>query len=63
MAIDRVIAPRRRHVGTSDVDRLLPFHARRMVGPFIFADLIGPEELAPGRASTCRPTRTSAWPR
>ena len=49
MAIDRVIAPRRRHVGTSDVDRLLPFHARRMVGPFIFADLIGPEELAPGR--------------
>ena len=48
MAIDRVIAPRRRHVGTSDVDRLLPFHARRMVGPFIFADLIGPEELAPG---------------
>ena len=49
MAIDRVIAPRRRHVGTSDVDRLLPFHARRMVGPFIFADLIGPEELAPGQ--------------
>ena len=48
MAIDRVIAPRRRHVGTSDVDRLLPFHARRMIGPFIFADLIGPEELGPG---------------
>ncbi|MET0326460.1 MAG: pirin family protein [Ilumatobacteraceae bacterium] len=49
MAIDRVIVPRHRQVGTSEVDRLLPFHARRMVGPFIFADLIGPEQLAPGQ--------------
>jgi redox-sensitive bicupin YhaK (pirin superfamily) len=48
VSIERVIAPRRRRVGASEVDRLLPFHARRMVGPFIFADLIGPEELAPG---------------
>ncbi|MCZ7537121.1 MAG: pirin family protein [Acidimicrobiia bacterium] len=28
--------------------RLLPYRARRMVGPFIYADIIGPETLAPG---------------
>ena len=55
MSIERVIAPRRRRVGASEVDRLLPFHARRMVGPFIFADLIGPEELAPGVGSDVPP--------
>ncbi len=55
MTIERVIAPRRRSIGTSEVDRLLPFHARRMVGPFIFADLIGPEELAPGRGADVPP--------
>jgi redox-sensitive bicupin YhaK (pirin superfamily) len=48
MTIERVIAPRQRSIGATEVDRLLPFHARRMVGPFIFADLIGPEDLAPG---------------
>ena len=30
------------------VRRLLPFRKRRMVGPFIYADLIGPETFAPG---------------
>lgn len=48
--IERIIAPRSRQIsGTaSAVDRLLPFHARRMVGPFIFADLMGPDDLRPG---------------
>jgi redox-sensitive bicupin YhaK (pirin superfamily) len=55
MSVERVIAPRKRPVGTGEVDRLLPFHARRMVGPFIFADLIGPEELAPGVGSDVPP--------
>lgn len=55
MTIERVITPRRRSVGASEVDRLLPFHARRMVGPFIFADLIGPEELGPGRGADVPP--------
>jgi redox-sensitive bicupin YhaK (pirin superfamily) len=55
VSIERVIAPRRRSIGTSEVDRLLPFHARRMVGPFIFADLMGPEELAPGVGSDVPP--------
>lgn len=47
-AIELRIAPRIRPVGTGEVRRLLPYSARRMVGPFIFADLIGPEELSPG---------------
>jgi redox-sensitive bicupin YhaK (pirin superfamily) len=55
VTIERIIAPRLRRVGASGVDRLLPFHARRMVGPFIFADLIGPEELAPGIGSDVPP--------
>lgn len=44
-----LIEPRTRPVGSGTVRRLLPFHSRRMVGPFIFADLIGPEHLATGK--------------
>ena len=55
MSVERVIAPRRRSIGASEVDRLLPFHARRMVGPFIFADLMGPADLGPGRGADVAP--------
>lgn len=47
-AIELRIDPRVRPVGTGRVRRLLPYHARRMVGPFIYADVIGPETLQPG---------------
>lgn len=47
-AIDLVIEPRDRPVGTGMVRRVLPWRERRMVGPFIFADVIGPDHLAPG---------------
>lgn len=47
-AIELRIDPRDRAVGNSTVRRLLPHHSRRMVGPFIFADIIGPDDLAPG---------------
>lgn len=47
-AIQMTIDPRERRVGSGTVRRVLPFAKRRMVGPFIFADLIGPEVLAPG---------------
>ncbi|MEZ5376822.1 MAG: pirin family protein [Acidimicrobiales bacterium] len=47
-AIELRIDPRSRPVGTGQVQRLLPFRQRRMVGPFIFVDLIGPETLTPG---------------
>ena len=47
-AIDMVIEPRNRPVGSGTVRRVLPWRERRMVGPFIFADIIGPDHLAPG---------------
>lgn len=47
--IDLVIEQRRRNLGGSfEVGRVLPFAQRRMVGPFIFFDHIGPIDLAPG---------------
>lgn len=47
--IELVIEQRRRSLGGSfAVGRVLPFAERRMVGPFIFFDHIGPLDLAPG---------------
>jgi redox-sensitive bicupin YhaK (pirin superfamily) len=46
--IDLVIDQRRRDLGGFDVGRLLPAARRRMVGPFIFFDHIGPVDFAPG---------------
>ena len=47
--IEMVIEQRRRSLGGSfDVGRVLPFAKRRMVGPFIFFDHIGPMDLDPG---------------
>lgn len=47
--IDLVIEQRRRSLGGGlDVGRVLPFAKRRMVGPYIFFDHMGPLELAPG---------------
>jgi redox-sensitive bicupin YhaK (pirin superfamily) len=56
-AVELTIAPRTRPVGSGTVERLLPFRQRRMVGPFIFVDHIGPEELAPdsGRGVDAHP--------
>lgn len=49
MAIERIIDKRARDLGGGFVvGRVLPFHARRMVGPFTFFDHMGPLELAPG---------------
>ena len=46
--IEMVIDARRKDLGGFEVGRVLPFHARRMVGPFIFLDQMGPAEFAPG---------------
>ena len=46
-AIEMIIEPRPARVGGGTVQRVLPFRKRRMIGPFIFADLIGPEILEP----------------
>ncbi|NNC81037.1 MAG: pirin family protein [Acidimicrobiales bacterium] len=47
-AIELRIEPRTRTVGLGQVRRLLPYRNRRMIGPFIFADLIGPDLMPPG---------------
>ena len=46
-AIEQVIPARRRDLGGFEVGRVLPAGRRRMVGPFIFFDHIGPATLAP----------------
>jgi redox-sensitive bicupin YhaK (pirin superfamily) len=46
--IDLMIEQRRRDLGGFEVGRVLPFAKRRMVGPFIFFDHMGPVDLAPG---------------
>ncbi|MEM8707573.1 MAG: pirin family protein [Actinomycetota bacterium] len=49
-AIEMTIEPRIRPVGKGEVRRLLPFAKRRMVGPFIFCDLMGPDDVPAGGA-------------
>ncbi|HEY1751491.1 MAG TPA: pirin family protein [Caulobacteraceae bacterium] len=46
--IELVIDARRRDLGGFEVGRVLPFHAHRMVGPFVFFDHMGPIEFPPG---------------
>jgi redox-sensitive bicupin YhaK (pirin superfamily) len=55
--IELVIDARRKDLGGFEVARALPHAGRRMVGPFIFFDHIGPAELAPGipRSMDVRP--------
>jgi redox-sensitive bicupin YhaK (pirin superfamily) len=54
-AIDMEIMPRTRDIGAFEVGRVLPFPRRRMVGPFIFFDQMGPAILAPGVGMDVRP--------
>jgi redox-sensitive bicupin YhaK (pirin superfamily) len=46
--IELVIDSRRRDLGGFEVGRVLPFAQRRMVGPFVFFDHMGPIDWAPG---------------
>ncbi|HVE50063.1 MAG TPA: pirin family protein [Casimicrobiaceae bacterium] len=48
--IELVIEQRRRSLGGFEVGRMLPYAKRRMVGPFIFFDHMGPVDFAPGIA-------------
>lgn len=47
-AIEWMIEPRDANVGTIPVRRVLPWRRHRMVGPFIFVDVMGPVDFAPG---------------
>ncbi|ACB95736.1 pirin family protein [Beijerinckia indica] len=46
--IEMVISQRRRSLGGFEVGRVLPFAQRRMVGPFIFFDHLGPLDMQAG---------------
>jgi len=46
--IELVIRQRRRDLGAFEVGRVLPHGSRRMVGPYVFFDRMGPKDLAPG---------------
>ena len=46
--IETVIEQRRRNLGGFEVGRVLPFPTRRMVGPFVFFDHMGPMDMAAG---------------
>jgi len=50
-----VIEPRPRDLGGFEVRRVLPYAKRRMVGPFVFFDHMGPAEFAPGTGIDVRP--------
>ena len=50
--IEFVIEQRRRDLGGFEVGRVLPHAKRRMVGPFIFFDHMGPVDFEPGIPKT-----------
>lgn len=53
--IELTIDPREKDLGGFSVRRLLPYAKRRMVGPFIFLDHIGPAQFAAGQGIDVRP--------
>jgi redox-sensitive bicupin YhaK (pirin superfamily) len=46
--LELAIEQRRRDLGGFEVGRVLPYAKRRMVGPFIFFDRMGPVDFTPG---------------
>lgn len=54
-ALDLVIVPRARDIGGFEVRRALPHARRRMVGPFIFFDQMGPVQFIGGQGLDVRP--------
>jgi redox-sensitive bicupin YhaK (pirin superfamily) len=53
--VDLVVEPAVKDLGGFQVRRALPSARRRMVGPFIFLDQMGPAVLAPGKGLDVRP--------
>jgi redox-sensitive bicupin YhaK (pirin superfamily) len=54
-AVELTIEPRVRSLGEFDVRRVLPAAKRRMVGPFVFLDHMGPAVFPPGHGIAVRP--------
>lgn len=53
--LEMAIIPRTSDIGGFEVKRALPFRDRRMVGPFIFWDQMGPGEFLAGQGIDVRP--------
>jgi redox-sensitive bicupin YhaK (pirin superfamily) len=53
--VEVLIEPRIRSLGEFDVRRVLPAAERRMVGPFVFFDHMGPAVFPPGKGIAVRP--------
>ncbi|MGP0104386.1 pirin family protein, partial [Rhodoblastus sp.] len=53
--VETVIIPQARDIGGFGVRRALPSAKRRMVGPFVFLDEMGPADFAPGTGMDVRP--------
>jgi redox-sensitive bicupin YhaK (pirin superfamily) len=54
-AIEKVIVPRTADLGGFEIRRALPSAQRRMVGPFVFLDHMGPAEFRAGKGLDVRP--------
>ncbi len=54
-SIQQIIAPESKDLGGFEVRRILPHDTRKMVGPFIFFDHLGPAVFAPGKGVDVRP--------
>ena len=54
-SIDVVVVPQARDIGGFGVRRALPAARKRMVGPFVFLDEMGPADFAPGAGIDVRP--------
>ncbi len=54
-AVAQRIAPREKDLGGFSVRRVLPSRERRMVGPFVFFDHMGPATFPPGQGLAVRP--------
>ncbi len=53
--IETIITGNRKSLGDFEVGRVLPSPQRRMVGPFIFLDHMGPADFKPGQGVNVRP--------
>lgn len=54
-AIELLIEPRKRDLGGFSVRRVLPTRERKLVGPWIFFDHMGPTDFPPGDGINVRP--------
>nr|HMQ58304.1 hypothetical protein [Rhizobiaceae bacterium] len=54
-AVETLIVPNAKDLGGFEVRRALPSTKRKLIGPFIFFDRMGPAVFRPGQAIDVRP--------